>query len=86
MGESVLETGFKKQGARPPIHYQEPITGANRRYHRSPTTEGEGNDSGSLAMWGWDQSLTDWNDEQITLLSAGWRQSTLNRYRPAWRR
>lgn len=35
-------------------------------------------------MWGWNQYLTDWSEEQKALLCSSWRKSTLNTYKPAW--
>lgn len=37
-------------------------------------------------MWGWDQSLNNWSDQQKSLLRASWRPSTLKAYKPAWTR
>lgn len=37
-------------------------------------------------MWGWAESLTGWNEDQIRLLRSSWRTSTLKTYKVAWDR
>lgn len=86
MGESVLEVGFEKQSAGTSVHCQKPIESLSGYINRPTTAQSDGADSRNLEMWGWDPYLSDWSDEQKALLSSSWRKSTLNTYRPAWRR
>lgn len=86
VGQSILETRSEEQSIRSPVHHQEPTQGTSRCFNRSPATKRDNNDARSLEMWGWEPTLKDWSEEQRSLLASSWRKSTLNTYRPAWKR
>lgn len=41
---------------------------------------------GGMADFGWPDMLTEWTDQEQQLLMSSWRCSTINTYKPAWRR
>lgn len=84
--ECFLEAGSQEQIPSSPIHNQETRERVGR-YDDGPSTSKSGrNDDGSLEMWGWNKYLTNWTEEQQSLLASSWRKSTMNTYRPAWNR
>lgn len=86
MGKCLLEARHKEQSTGRTIRNQRPTSCSSRRYDRPSSVEGDRNDPGSMEMWGWHKHLTDWSEEQRALLRSSWRESTLNTYRPAWKR
>lgn len=86
VGEGLLEARSEEQSSGPTIYNQRSPSSIIGRDDRPTTTESVGNDFRNLEMWGWNRHLGDWTEEQKTLLSSGWRKSTLNTYRPAWNR
>lgn len=86
LGKSILEAGSKEQSPSSTFHNQEPVAGPSGCIDGSTSTQGVRNDTRSLEMWGWNEHLTNWTEEQKQLISSSWRVSTLNTYRPAWNR
>lgn len=42
--------------------------------------------SRSLENWGWSDIIKDWSEREVSLLTSGWRSSTLTAYKLAWKR
>lgn len=58
----------------------------NRHVDGSTTPKGRGHHPRSMEMWGWNETLATWNDEQRSLLKNSWRKSTIKTYEVAWKR
>lgn len=86
LGKRLLEARPEESCSRRAIHDQKSITGPSRRDNEPSPTECVRNDNRSMEMWGWDEQLSDWTNEQKQLLCESWRKSTLKTYKPAWRR
>lgn len=59
---------------------------SNRHHDRPATPQGPRDGARGLEVWGWAESLTGWNEDQIRLLRSSWRTSTLKTYKVAWDR
>lgn len=86
LGTSVLETRSEGASSSTTLHHKESSTSSNRHGNRPTTSQSAGDGNRSVEMWGWAQSLRDWNEDQIQLLQASWRPSTRKTYTAAWKR
>lgn len=59
---------------------------SNRHENRNASTTSTRPEPGGLADFGWQDILTEWTDQEQKLLMSSWRGSTINTYKPAWRR
>lgn len=86
LGSSILAGRSEGPSVSSPIHTSESRPSLNRRVNGTPTSEDTGHDSRGMEMWGWADTLKDWNDDQIKLLKKSWRPSTLKTYGVAWKK
>ncbi|XP_063386198.1 uncharacterized protein LOC134672227 [Cydia fagiglandana] len=68
------------------LYSTSPRQGLTGRDHESSAPECSRDDARSLEVWGWSESLTGWNSEQISLLQSSWRASTRKTYNTAWKK
>lgn len=86
MAQSVLEVRSKKSCPGPAI-YDSQIESIPDRYDvRTSTSNGLGHDPRGLEVWGWEESLVGWSQNQKDLLRRSWRESSLKTYKPIWQR
>lgn len=86
LGTGVLEARPQKQSSLSPVHYKGPTTGPSGPDDRVATPTIITNDSRDMEMCGWNELLTDWSQQQKSLLVGSWRPSTMKTYKPAWKR
>lgn len=86
MESSVLAERPKVASTSSAIYHSQSQAEPDRRSHGSTTPQGSRYDNGSMEVWGWSRSLTDWNNSQLNLLHNSWRQSTRRTYKIAWTR
>lgn len=68
------------------VSHPEPSTSFDRYENRNTPTGNSGHSFGSMADFGWTDEIKDWSVEEKSLLLSSWRKSTLNTYRPAWKK
>lgn len=83
---SVLANGSQSSCDRTTVHNTPVGQGPSRHLDGQTATNHSEPEARDMEMWGWSNSLEAWSLEQKHLLRAGWRQSTLATYRPAWNR
>lgn len=86
LGTSVLEIRPEVSSASSTVHHPQLEPEPDRHGDRTSTSESSRDGTGSLEMWGWSRSLSNWNDSQIQLLRSSWRLSTQKTYMVAWKR
>lgn len=86
LGARFLAIRSEEEGSVSPTYDLEPPTSPYRPEHRTSASESTRNDPGGLEMWGWSRNLTDWSEEQKSLLRSGWRESTQKTYKSSWLR
>lgn len=86
VGEGILETGSQKQGNKSSLHNTQSRQSPYRCNDQTSPTQMARDDSRSLEMWGWSDSLKDWSKEQRLFLQKAWRSSTLRTYKNAWQK
>lgn len=86
VASGILESGSKGSCHSTPIHSPPVRIQTNRLVDGPSSTKNTGADARNLEMWGWSEAVESWSTQQKALLRAGWRESTLNTYKPAWAR
>lgn len=86
MGKSFLAAGPPTASSCSSVHDSRPAGSINRHVNKPTSTEHSEHDIRNLEVWGWGEALKDWSPEQIHLLQSGWRVSSINAYKSAWRR
>lgn len=86
LGKGLLESGSQIPGRRTPVYTDEFKTVPSRHEDRAATSESTGHGSGGMEVWGWSETISSWNPNQISLLKSSWRPSTWKTYKVAWNR
>lgn len=86
LGSSVLAGRSQSPSSSSSVVDHQSRGESNRHHDRPATPQGSRDGARSLEVWGWSESLTGWNEDQIQLLKSSWRTSTLKTYKVAWDR
>lgn len=86
LGKGFLESGSQIPGHRTPVYTDEFKTVPSRHEDRAATSESTRHGSGGMEVWGWSETISSWNSNQISLLKSAWRPSTWKTYKVAWNR
>lgn len=86
VGESILEGRSEIASYCTPLHSDELETVSSRYNDGATASQGSGHDSGNLEVWGWDDKISTWDPNQISLLKSAWRPSTWKTYKAPWKR
>lgn len=84
--ERILVTGPTSSSTRTTNQDTEPTSGPSRPEHWSTPSTRPGHETFSMESWGWANLIENWSGAEKDLLRAGWRESTLRTYKPAWDR
>lgn len=85
VGESVLESRFKKPSFGSTISNSRSSTPPDRRHDRLSSAEPLKSSFGGMEDTGWSRITSGWRKEDLTLLMSSWRRSSLKTYQAPWR-
>ncbi|CAH2091215.1 unnamed protein product [Euphydryas editha] len=86
MGEGLLDGRPSAPQPAEALPYPGHSTSATRHSDRSTSTECSTNSFRGLADFGWTEMIDHWSPREKSLFLSSWRESTINTYRPAWRK
>lgn len=86
MEQSVLATRRSTSSPTTPLADSRSGHSSCRHEDRNSPSSSSGPAVGGMADFGWQDMLTEWTAQEKALLMSSWRGSTINTYRPVWRR
>lgn len=84
--QGILAGGCSAASATSPLSDSRSTLHSNRHQNRDAPAASARPTPGSMADFGWQDILKDWTDQEQKLFMSSWRGSTINTYRPVWRR
>jgi hypothetical protein len=86
MGQSILDSGNKDKVNQTTLVHTELSSPPSRSSNEPATASSTQPQFAGLDSTGWAKEISSWKIDEIELLQASWRASTLKTYRPAWQR
>ncbi|KAG7309055.1 hypothetical protein JYU34_004935 [Plutella xylostella] len=86
VAQSILDAGNQETGNPTAVEDPRSDLQSHRSSDESSTSGNRQPQFAGLDNTGWANEILNWNSNELELLQASWRKSTLKTYRPAWER